>query len=238
MMNLTLRQRVFLKRFIELCQKEGEPVHYSRVAQCLGLSNSTAYDMLRLLGQKGLVNSKYLLPKPSSGPGRSSILFFPVEVAMNLFSHLAGGLPDQQEWEEVKAYIMESLSQERLLESGILLRKLLEDVPKARSPLVVSAEVIAALLLGLRKAELKLGKESPISILLEGPVSKIGMSMLAGFAFSLYLTDQAGRKLVSNLKDDIRKCELALQELSEESLTTLHGFTRDVWEALKVEARS
>lgn len=194
--------------------------------------------MLRLLEQKGVVSSKYLLPKPSSGPGRTSILFFPVGVVISLFSHLAGGATEQQEWEEVKAYIMESLSQKRLLESDILLRKLLEDVPKARSPLVVSAEVIAALLLGLRRAELKLGKESPISILLEGPVSKIGMSMLAGFALSLYLTDQVGRKLLSNFESHVRRCELALQELSEEGLTALHGFTRDVWEALKVGARS
>ncbi|MCK4388576.1 MAG: hypothetical protein KAW00_07360 [Dehalococcoidia bacterium] len=233
MMNLTLRQRVFLKRFIELYQKEGEPIHYSRVARCLGLSNSTAYDMLRLLGQKGLVNSQYLLPKPSSGPGRSSILFFPIEAAMSLFSHLARGATDQQEWREVKAYIMESLRQERPLENGVLLRKLLDSIPKARSPLVISAEVITALLLGLRRAELRLGKESPINVLLEGPISKIGMSMLVGFAFSLYLTDQAGRKLLSNFESYVRRCESALQELSEESLMALHRFTWDVWEALK-----
>ena len=232
-MNFTLRQRVFLKRFIELYQKEGEAVHYSSVARCLGLSNSTAYDMLRLLEQKGLVNSKYLLPKPSPGPGRTSILFFPVEAAMSLFSHLAGGAADQQEWREVKAYIMRSLRQEKLLENGTLLRKLLEDMPKAHSPLVVSAEVITALLLGLRKAELGLGEENPINILLGEPVTKIGMSMLAGFALSLYLTDQAGRKLLSNFESHMRRWELALQELSEESLMTLHQFTRDAWDSLK-----
>jgi len=233
-MNLTLRQGVFLKRFIELYQKEGEPVHYSRVALWLGLSNSSAYDMLKLLEQKGLVNSEYLLPKPSSGPGRTSIFFFPAEAAVSLFSHLAGWAAEQQEWREVEAYIMKSLHQERPLKNGVLLRKLIDGIPKARSPLVISAEVITALLLGLREMEIRFGKESPINVFLQGPISKIGMSMLVGFAFSLYLTNQAGRKLLSNFGSHIRKCELALRELSEESLITLHRFTRDVWDVLKM----
>jgi len=232
--NLTLRQRTFLGRFIELYQEEGNPVHYSRVAQRLGLSNSTVYDMLRVLEQKGLVSSEYLLPKPSLGPGRTCILFFPVEAAISLFTHLAGETAEQQEWRDVKAYIMKSLRQERPLKNGVLLRRLLDSIPKARSPLVISAEVITALLLGLREGEFKFGKENPINMLLQGPISKIGMSMLVGFALSLYFTDQTGRKVLSNFGRHVRRCESALRELSEESLIALHRFIRDVWDALNM----
>lgn len=234
MVKLTLRQRVFLRKFIELYQEEGKPVHYSRVAQQLGLSNATAYDMLRLLEQKGLVSSQYLLPKPSSGPGRTSILFFPVEAAIGVFSHLVRGAAEQQEWREMKAYIMKSLRQERPLENGVLLRKLLDGIPEAHSPLVISAEVITALLVGLRSAGFRTGKASLINMLLLEPVSKVGLSMLVGFAFSLYLTDQAGRKIVSDFEKHVGRCESALRELSEESLIILHRFTEDVWDALKV----
>jgi len=87
-MELTFRQKVFLSRVLNLYLETREPLHYSTIAQQLGLSNSTAYDMLRLLEGKGMVSSEYVMPKVTSGPGRSSILFFPTAEAIDLFSRL------------------------------------------------------------------------------------------------------------------------------------------------------
>jgi DNA-binding MarR family transcriptional regulator len=232
-MEVTFRQKSFLNKLLDLYHEMREPVHYSLVAERLGLSGSTAYDMLRLLEQKGMVGSEYATPKAISGPGRSNILFFPTAETMELFSHLAGESQEQEEWEEVKAHILLSLRKGKASDYQDLLRELLARIPEARSPLVRCAEVITALLLSLRETKHKLGEQSPVSMLLGSPVTKLGMSILAGLTLGLCLADQKVRWLLGDFRKYTEKYESSLQELSPESLTTLHRFARDVSRILK-----
>jgi len=76
-MELTFRQKAFLSKVLDAYREMQKPVHYSLIAKKLGLSNSAAYDMLRLLEQKGMVISEYDTPKETSGPGRSNVRFVP-----------------------------------------------------------------------------------------------------------------------------------------------------------------
>jgi DNA-binding MarR family transcriptional regulator len=230
---LTFRQKAFLSRVLDIYREIQEPLHYSVVAEQLGLSNSTAYDMLRLLEQKGMVNSEYTIPKAISGPGRSSILFFPTAEAIELFSRLAGERQEQEEWEEVKARILLSLRQGKASDYQGLLRELLVRIPEARSPLVRCAEAITALLLSLREARHKLGEQSPVSMLLGAPVSKLGMSILAGLALGLCLANRKVQHLLGDFQAPMKRYEASLQELSPKSVIALHRFTRDVWNMLK-----
>ena len=227
-MELTFRQKVFLSRVLDLYRETRKPLHYSTIAQQLGLSNSTAYDMLRLLEQKGVVSSEYVMPKVTSGPGRSSILFFPTAEAIDLFSRLAGESQEQEEWEDVKAHILASLRQGKASDYQGLLHELLVRIPEARSPLVHCAEVITALLLSLREAKYKFRERSPVSMLLAASVSKLGMSILAGLALGLCLADQKVQRLLGDFQKYTKKYEASLQELSPESLRALHRFTQEV----------
>jgi len=229
----TFRQKAFLSRVLDLYRETQEPFHYSVIAERLGLSNSTAYDMLRLLEQKGMVSSEYTTPKATSGPGRSSILFFPTAETIDLFSHLAEEGQEQEEWEDVKAHILASLRQGKASEYQGLLRELLVRIPEARSPLVRCAEVITALLLSLREARHKFGGQSPVSMLLEAPVSKLGMSILAGLVLGLCLADHKVRRLLGDLQKYTKRYEVSLQELSPKGLIALHEFARNVWGILK-----
>ena len=232
-MKLTFRQKVFLNKLLDLYQEMREPVHYSLVAERLGLSGSTAYDMLRLLEQKGMVSSEYATPKTTSGPGRSSILFFPTAEAIDLFSRLAGESQEQEEWEDVKAHILTSLSHGKATEYQDLLRELLVGIPEAQSPLVRCAEVITALLLSLRETKHTFGRRSPVSMLLRAPIGRLGMSTLAGLVLGLSLADRKVQWLLGNFQKYTKRYEVSLQELSPESLVTLRQFTRDVWDMLK-----
>ena len=227
---LTYRQEAFLSRVLDFYRETREPLHYSVIAEKLGLSNSTAYDMLRLLEQKGLISSEYATPKVTPGPGRSSILFFPTAEAIELFTRLAGGSLEHEEWENVKAHILASLCQ---ADYQGLLRELLARIPEAQSPLVRCAEVITAFLLSLREAKHTLGGQSPVSTFLGAPASKSGMSMLAGLVLGLSLTDQKVQWLLGDFQKYTKKYEASLQELNPESLIALHRFTRDVWGSLK-----
>jgi len=232
-MELTFRQKTFLSKLLDFYRETREPLHYSMIGERLGLSGSTAYDMLRLLEQKGMVGSEYATPKATSGPGRSSILFFPTAEAIDLFSRLAGESQEQEEWEDVKARIMESLRQGKASEYQDLLRELLTRIPETGSPLVRCAEVITALLLSLRETKHTFGRRSPVSMLLGAPVGSLGMSTLAGLALGLCLADKKAQHLLGNFQKNAKRYEASLQKLSPESLKTLHRFTRDVWNVLK-----
>jgi DNA-binding MarR family transcriptional regulator len=232
-MELTFRQKVFLSKLLDLYREIQEPFHYSLIAKRLGLSGSTAYDMLRLLEQKGMVGSEYATPKVTSGPGRSSILFFPTAEAIELFSRLAGESQEQEEWEEIKTHILQSLRQGKASEYQDLLRELLTRIPEAGSPLVRCAEVITALLLSLREARHKLGWQNPVSMLLGAPVTKLGMSILAGLVLGLSLVDRRVQRLLGDFQKYTDKYEASLQELNPESLIALHQFSQDVLRILK-----
>jgi len=231
---LTFRQKAFLSKVLDLYQETQEPLHYSAIAERLGLDNSTAYDMLRLLEQKGMVSSEYATPKAISGPGRSSILFSPTADAIDLFSCLAGGSQEQEGWKEIEAHILASLRQGEASNYQGLLRELLVRIPEAQSPLVRCAEVITALLLSLREARHKFGGQIPVSMLLGTPVSKLGMSILAGLTLGLCLADQKIQHLLGDFQKYAKKYEVSLQELSPEGLIALHRFTRDVWRILEI----
>ncbi len=109
---LTHRQKAFLNKFLDVCRERQEPVHYSVVAQRLGPNNSTAYDMLRLQEQKGMVNSHYATPKANAGPSRSSILFSPTVRAIE--SQPTDYNRGYEKWEELKARLLKNLRGERL----------------------------------------------------------------------------------------------------------------------------
>ena len=76
-MNLTRRQKDFITNLIDLSNEIEGPIHYSALADRLGVSPFTAYDMLRLLEEKGLVTSEYQLAAGKDGPGRAERLFYP-----------------------------------------------------------------------------------------------------------------------------------------------------------------
>src|SRR5574340_359841 len=108
--SLTPRQRRMLENLIDLYREAHEPVHYTLVAQRLGIRNTTAYEMLKLLERDGYVTSEYVL-SGNAGPGRSSVVFAPTRRAHAAFRLLASGLDKNSEWETVKKQILSRLGQ-------------------------------------------------------------------------------------------------------------------------------
>ena len=89
-MKLTRRQMDCLGEINDLQrQNQGDPVHYSDLAQRLDISKSTAYYMLRMLEEKGCVASQYQLPEVRIG--RSSRVFEMSEMGQEVLSAADGG---------------------------------------------------------------------------------------------------------------------------------------------------
>ena len=108
-MKLTRRQQMFLGKFLDLYRQEEEALHYTTVAEYLEVNPITAYDMLRLLEERGLVASDYIPPSQRAGAGRSTVVFLPTPAAQALFDELAGEDWDQEEWEPRQDLILETL---------------------------------------------------------------------------------------------------------------------------------
>ena len=203
---LTFRQKAFLSKAIDLYREMREPFRYGLLADGLGVSESTAYDMLRRLEEKGLMVHEYVTPKQLAGPGRSNVVFSPTAKARELFSRLAQGTVDEDEWEEVKSRILHNLRQGKAPDYEDLLRDLLTMIPEADSPLVRCAEIIAVLLVALKEAKNSLAAHGRIGMLL----SKLGTQ------FGKYMETY----------------QESLDKLSHEDVEALHSYTREVLEIM------
>jgi DNA-binding MarR family transcriptional regulator len=111
---LTLRQKVFLMRLVEFFGYSRKPVHHTELAKALGLSNSTTYDMLKLLESKGVLYPIFAMPKnESERHGRSRIMFVPTEkIVEEVYQPLGGKTADREELRKYVIRIMERLGKE------------------------------------------------------------------------------------------------------------------------------
>ena len=103
-MRLTGRQREFLRCLLALHEEEHRPLHYSAVAERLGVKPVTAYDMLRVFEARGLVSSRYVVPE-GAGKGRSNIVFVPTRRAFEVLERspdvgrdLSGTVSESTSW--------------------------------------------------------------------------------------------------------------------------------------------
>ena len=226
-MKLTGRQRESLDKFLDFYREADQPLHYAAVAERLGVSKITAYDMLRLLEEKGLVISEYVLP-PGRSAGRSSVVFRPAPKADELMVQLAGEHWERAEWQEVKERILESLRAGRGRDCEPLLDEILLRLDEQGSPLVAAAEMVTAMVLALSQ----LGKEAEargLSDLLRslGFPGEMGLSALAGLTVGLSLVERTNRRLATRLLSQVQQYQDNLARLSVENKRRLSDFARE-----------
>ena len=150
---ITTRQKEFLQVLIDLYQKKGSSVHYSEVAQKLGVSKWTAYDMLKLLLKEGFVDKEYIIPESYSYKwnklGRSAIAFYPTKKGYTVSTSLPKTLPVKiAELNELKKEITQKFDG---LKGKLNIRELLKEVLKTKSPLLFCACVLFILILLVKK---------------------------------------------------------------------------------------
>jgi DNA-binding Lrp family transcriptional regulator len=108
---LTVRQKIFLIRLVEVFSKTRLPVHHSALAKALGLSKSTTYDMLKLLESKGWIYSLYAVADAPRKQGRSKIMFLPTEWSIEEVFRPLGG--EDAEGEQTKEFLIRFLEKQR-----------------------------------------------------------------------------------------------------------------------------
>jgi hypothetical protein len=192
------------------------------VAERLGVSAMTAYDMLRVLERRGLLVSEYILPE--QGPGRSTIVFRPTQKATASLAQLAGGEWEWREWESAKDRILQALREARGTDYQDLLERILQHIPEHKSPTVYVTEMVTAVLLYLHQ----LKGEAKGSGLLEN-LRTLGLpGQVAGLTVGLSFVERANRRITSLLLSYSRKYQEYLARLSSESRQLLSDFAEEV----------
>ncbi len=199
-----------------LYQITGEPVHYSTVAERLGVSNSTAYEMLRVLEGKGFLSAGYVLGE-GSGPGRSTVVFTPT-------SHG----PDA-EWEQVRSRILAALGRGEVSDQE-LLQDILGRLPNSTSSLAYCAQVITALLLNVRtELRSRLSEHELIQAILSSNMPDTpSLNLLPGFALGLSFRERANRELRGRLVEATQEYQRRLSSLDARGRALLQEFLRNV----------
>jgi len=192
-LKLTRRQEDFVNKLLDLYREMEGPIHYSVLAERLGVSPFTAYDMLRLLEEKGLVSSEYYLPSDKSGPGRTERVFFPTSQAQD-FSRKLENEVGGEDWEIIKQRILD-----RIRKGEIRNRELAEEM-LARIPsggegqLRYCIEVMTVISLRLRSSSGRRVLMLYLSEVLpeQKPASRTNLCLLGGFALGLLANEDAG----------------------------------------------
>jgi DNA-binding PadR family transcriptional regulator len=231
LMPLTHRQQAALEKLIELYREAREPIHYPFIARRLGIGNTAAYEMLKLLEREGYATSEYVL-SGNAGPGRSSVVFAPTEKASAGFRLLANGLNKNTEWESVKKQILSKLGQDKHTEQA-LLEELVSRLPNTEEPLVFCAEALTALFLNIeREARQRLQDHRAIlQRLIAGPQAINLLNLLPGLMLGLSFprpVHRASEKLIEYSEI----CQTYLQQLDDAKQIALADFVRQVLDSL------
>lgn len=231
---LTRRQKQFLSQFLDMYQEIDEPIHYVALANRLGIGKVTAYEMLRLLEKRGLVEMDYHLSPGDRGPGRSTVLFQPTQAAINLFKTLSKDIDDTEDWELVKRHILQQLHEGKAGGYEALLNDLLVRIPERRSSMIFITEMATATLLAVISTQKTIENKGLIDRLQRiGRPGEIGLSALAGINATLSLVEDVHLDLATFLLEQSGRYQEKLIEVGEEKRSQLSDFAREVTKIVK-----
>jgi len=216
-LGLTKRKEQFLAKLKELHDKLKLPVSYQKLAEEMGVSRWTAYDMLRALENEGLVTREYVLEKEKSAPGRAAVGFIPkikLEViTTNLEEELLNKI------QELKAT---SLS--------YVLKKMKEELAGEKNPYVYCSTFLAYLTVVLHKVNIKELAHFP-RIWPQKPI-EFQLKQLPGFILGLLHLNERGQKEFGKIKRSLSQFTTCIENLALEEakalLLMLESFSREV----------
>jgi len=232
---LTGRQREFLRNLLSLYRQAKAPVHYSDVAERLGVAKGTAYEMLRLLEARGLAKSEYTRQGAKGGPGRSLVVFRPTLHAARSILRLANGRWKDDDWEQAKLRIIDRLQSGLEGDYENLLDELLKRLPSHRSPALYLTQMTTAIALGLRSLKDSVETDHVRRILQSlGQPGELGLSALSGLGVGLSLAKRLNRRLRKAFLDQAARFHSTLVQLDAEGQRRLAQSTREILDAVGI----
>jgi DNA-binding MarR family transcriptional regulator len=231
MLKLTPRQQAFLDKLFELYRELKQPVHYSIIADKLGVNKFSAYDMLKVLEEKGVAASDYVLSDDQTGPGRSQVVFYPTHKAAQFLTQLRDEMRYSSDWQNVKESILRRLEEARQSNPVDAIREALSHLPDAKTPLNYCAEMISVLILNITRLRDRNLMPALDALSTSG---QVGLGTLAGLSLASALTDDTDdTSLTEKLLTHTKRFQNQLTEMSDESISKLSSFLNDAMKVLR-----
>lgn len=231
-MSLTERQRQVLDHLRRLYRRVRRAVPYAELADSLGVSKWSAYDMMQTLEQKGMVRREYVLRGGRSRSGRSRVAFRPASPVRPSVGAGDAGLArsvgewERAEWRRTRRRLLRELERPH---EGSLLERLLTTIPRQRARLAYCAQLLTALLLRLRTCRPQMDHAAllrSVSERVSRPHAKL--MVLAGLAGGLSLQAEDDTGMSDRLALYLRRYERYVREMSASHRRTLLRFFREV----------
>ena len=233
-MKLTRRQETFIRKLLDLYHEAEGPIHYSALADHIGVSKITAYDMLRHLEEKGYIISHYQLEDEKTGPGRSKVVFSPTELAHNMLAQMVGPL-EGADWEKVKEKVINRISPGEIpdadLKKGLFDRILDEENDDIRYCL----EVMTVLVFRMQKSKQRQFFIETLPLILppDETSNRSSLIMIGGFALGLLADESAQDQVWSQeLIDHVKQVQAIVSGMDEDSCRHLATSLSDIFTSL------
>lgn len=184
-MIITSRRLDFLRTIKQLYDSTSLPVHYVRVAEKLGISKWSAYEMLKSLEKDGFLSRHYEVNSGEKHPGRAMILFAPTQLLIQIVNAAAADVRARTpEWQQIKDRLLSVFDQVDPGKAREILDQLARELPIIENPLVACAYVATLLIAQMQS----LGETSLniVRTIMKGAVkAETGLAMLAGAIMGL-----------------------------------------------------
>ena len=207
-MKITRRQEEFINKLLELHQETEGPIHYSLLAERLGVSPFTAYDMLCLLEEKGVVISEYQLASNKSGPGRAERVFYPTETVQAREQRLAREVGNEKlQGEELKRLILDRLRKGEVWDKGLAEEMLARIPAEGQGKIRYCVEVMTIVSLRMRHSSGRHVLSSYFPEILPANTSacRANLCLLGGFTFGILAQEcSSDQEWVSKLFEHVQ----------------------------------
>ena len=224
-MKLTRRQEEFIVNLIDLNRELDGPIHYSMLAERLGVSPFTAYDMLCVLEEKGMVSSEYQLAAGKSGPGRATRLFCGVtSIADEEGTFEKDGETADLDASDLKQFVLEKLRQGDIPNPGVAEALLARIPPDSNGAIGYCLEVMTIVALRLRERDGQKILRAYLPALLKGDKGDLrnNLVLIGGFAFGIFAQEETSHDEWSQLLlDHVRHYQDIVTAMTAEELRQL-----------------
>ena len=238
MAKLTRRQEEFIRNLLDLYKEQKGAIHYSELADRLGVNRFTAYDMLRVLQEKGFVSSDYQLAEEKTGPGRATVVFLPTEYAHQWMTELTTGV-DGADWESVKDQILKNIRDGEIKDADpelalAMFARLPAELPPKDENISYCVEVMTIIALRLSESARHnlLVDYFPEIFPEDDKRNYPGLSLLGGFALGVLANDREDEEWNRELFVHVKQYQQRLMNMDKEQRLKLISYLRDVFDPI------
>ncbi|TCP59199.1 heat-inducible transcription repressor HrcA [Tumebacillus sp. BK434] len=219
---LTKRRLEFLEHLVRLFQVEQEPVHYAAVADSVGVSKWTAYDVLKELEKAGFLARSYSVNENETG--RSVVLYSPTQAAFELFRPVRRSLSALADWNTVReqvSHIAQALEKRSVREAQ---NRILQASPGVEQNLEFCVWMLGGLIHYMSRMDDRM-KRVVIEVSSGIKQPEVLLAMFVGTVSGVVIRS-VGRELDPKMSGLVQQFHHSLPDLNQEEVQVMAEFLR------------